>query len=496
MTPTETSTRSPEPRTPPAAGARPPAVPTAPADAPSTPVVAAPAPAPVAARLLAVQAAMLEADGFEASARALASAVARTQRLERVSVGWVERHAAVVVALAQGGAGRPARDAVARQAAAMDEALDQEAALCWPPPPTARPRVLQAHVRLARAHGAASVCTVPLVDAGRCVGMLCVERDRGRIGPDLAGELEHVAAFAAPLLALARRAERPLEALGHRFRGPLRRTSSAGRRRAALACGALALLAALGAVPVEDPVSAPVVVEGAAQRVLTAPADGHLARVHVRPGDEVRAGQVLVELDERDLALERMRWATEAEQAARQATEALGRDDRAQYAVHASRTQAARARQSLVDAQIARHVLRAPFDGRVLQGDLARSLGAPVRSGDSLMTVVPDGRHRLVLEVDERDVARVATGATGALSLAARPGLAVPLRVVRVSPAATVRDGRNVFEVEALPVAEDAALRPGFQGVARVDAGRRPLARAWLERPWQAVVQQLWAWGW
>jgi RND family efflux transporter MFP subunit len=439
---------------------------------------------------------MLEADGFEAAARALATALASTLRLDRVAVGWVERRSIVVIALSQGTAERPAREAVAAQAAAMDEALDQEAALGWPPLPTARPRVLQAHVRLARATGAASVRTVPLFDAGHCVGAIVVELDRDPADADLAAELEHVAAFAAPLLALARRADRPLAALGHRLRGPLRRATPAGLRRAALAAGGLALLAALGAVPVDDPVSAPAKVEGAAQRLLTAPADGHIARVHVRPGDTVRADQVLVELDDRDLALERLRWATEAEQAARQATEALGRDDRGQYAVQASRAQAARARQALVDAQLARHVLRAPFDGRVLEGDLVRSLGAPVRAGDALVTVVPDGRHRVVLEVDERDVGRVSGGATGTLSLAARPGHAVPLRVTRVSPAASARDGRNVFEVEALPLAEDAALRPGFHGAARVEAGRRPLARAWLERPWQAAVQQLWSWGW
>jgi RND family efflux transporter MFP subunit len=455
-----------------------------------------PSPALAARRLLVVQGAVLEADGFEAAARVLASAVSRVHLLDRVSVGWVERHAAVVLAVSQGEVGRPARDAVAPQAAAMDEALDQETALCWPPDASVRPRVILAHARLARHTGAAGVCTVPLVEAGRCVGALCVERDRGSIEPDLMAELEHVAAFAAPLLALSRRAERPFASIGHRLARPMRRLTTAGLRRAVLAAGGLALLAALGALPVDAPVSSTAKVEGAAQRVLTAPSDGHLAKVHVRPGDEVRAGQALVELDDRDLATERLRWSSEAEQASRQATEALGRDDRGQYAVHASRAQQARARQALVDARIARHAVRAPFDGRVLEGDLTRSLGAPVRAGEVLMTVAPDGRHRIVLEVDERDIARVAAGATAQVSLAARPGSPVPLRVSRVSPSAAVRDGRNVFEVEALPTAEDGLLRPGFHGVARIDAGRRPLARVLLERPWQALVQQLWSWGW
>jgi multidrug efflux pump subunit AcrA (membrane-fusion protein) len=117
------------------------------------------------------------------------------------------------------------------------------------------------------------------------------------------------------VLEVERRAARPLTTLaarvGVRLFGP--------RRRAGLAIAAAAVALLIAAVlPVDDPVSAPARVEGAEQRALSAPVDGYLSRVHVRPGDAVRADQVLVALDDRDLELERLRWRTEAEQADRE----------------------------------------------------------------------------------------------------------------------------------------------------------------------------------
>ena len=50
------------------------------------------------------------------------------------------------------------------------------------------------------------------------------------------------------------------------------------------------------------------------QRVLVAPADGFLKRVHARPGDSVQAGQTLIELAEQDLQLEKIRWQSQRAQ--------------------------------------------------------------------------------------------------------------------------------------------------------------------------------------
>ncbi|MFZ4759687.1 MAG: efflux RND transporter periplasmic adaptor subunit, partial [Burkholderiaceae bacterium] len=445
-----------------------------------------------AVRTLGCQAALTGAESLDDGLRALLMVLARQHGCTRVAFGWSRRAGARVVALSDSAGGRPAHEVAAPLATAMDEALDQEAAVAWPESNGREMRISVAQAQLARLAQVGAVCSVPLVEHGRALGALTFERAGPAFDPRRIDELTRVAAFVAPLIAQRRRAERPLKTLVERLRARL----FGPRRRAGIVVVAIGLaLAGAAIVPVPDRVSGAARVEGATQRTLTAPADGWLLRVHVRPGDAVRADQVLVELDDRELSMERLRWATEADQAERQATEALARDDRAQFAVQAARGAQAKAQRGLIDAQLERQKVRAPFDGIVLSGDLTQSLGAPVRAGDTLLAVAPAGRHRVIVDVDERDIACVASDATGELALTAHAGRKVAIVVTRISPAAVARDGATVFEVEAAPRAE-AELRPGYQGVAKFDADRRSVLAVLLERPWRALADRVWAWGW
>ena len=73
----------------------------------------------------------------------------------------------------------------------------------------------------------------------------------------------------------------------------------------------------------------------------------------------------------------------------------------------------------------------------------------------------------------------------GYSQLAAERGYPL-FHVERITPISTARDGRNYFRVEAALEGPIAALRPGMEGVAKIDAGRR--RRVWSRR--QCHAQQ------
>jgi multidrug efflux pump subunit AcrA (membrane-fusion protein) len=444
--------------------------------------------APELARVVECQAALAEAEQLDDAIAALLATLARQHSCSRVAFGWAAASGARVQALSDGVGVRLSHEVVAPIATAMDEAIDQQGAVAWPAPPAGDTPVNVAQAQLARLSQLGAVCSVPLIVRGRALGAISLERASLAFDTDELAGLQRLAALVAPIVAMHRRVERPVAAFGERLLG---RRARAGW----IAAAALVVLVLASLVPVPDRVGGAARVEGAMQRLLTAPVDGWLLRVHVRPGDAVSEGQALVELDDRELSQERLRWSTEAEQAGRQATEALAREDRAQYAVHAARAVQARAQLSMVDTQLARQRVAAPFDGLVLSGDLTQSLGAPVKAGDVLLAVAPAGRHRVIVDVDERDVARVAQAAEGVLALSAHAGGVVPIRVVRISPAAVAREGRTVFEIEAAPAA-GAELRPGYEGVAKFEAGSRRLGQVLFERPWRALADRIWALGW
>jgi multidrug resistance efflux pump len=228
--------------------------------------------------------------------------------------------------------------------------------------------------------------------------------------------------------------------------------------------------------------------EGAVQRVIAAPADGFVRSVAVRPGEAVRADDVLVQLEDQDLKLEREKWQSEIAQLDKQYREAMSKDDAAQIIVAGSKLEQARTQLALAQVQLARSALKAPFDGVLISGDLSQSIGMPVKRGQELMTVATDRTFRIVAEVDEQDIAALAVGQTAHV-LFATFSEPVPFTVSRIAPVANAVEGRNVFEVEGRRNDDAAAaeknsnsLRPGLRGVAKIDIADSHLGLVWWHR--------------
>jgi RND family efflux transporter MFP subunit len=451
-------------------------------------------PAVPAAVVLQLQAAVLSQDGLAQCGAALATELAAALRCNRVSVGWLEDGCIRVIASSH------SVDFDSRQAqfekigAAMDESVEQAATIVLPAPEGSTPSVTLAHGEVLALLGG-SVCTVPLVDAGRPVGAITIERQA--FHPSEITILEDVACLVGPVLELKRKSGRsPARVTVDALREQVSRLRSpAHPARKWVALAAVAAVAAVTFVPVSYHIGAPARLEGSVQRIVAAPTDGFLEQVNVRPGDRVRANDVIAELSLRDLQAERTKRQSELAQHENLYGAALARADRTQLVIHHARAAEAQAQLTLVEHQLQRARIRAPFDGVVIKGDLSQSLGAPVQRGEVLMTLAPDERFRVIIEVDERDIARVQPGQPGRLALAATPGETLGFRVSRVLPVAVASDGRNFFEVEA--VFDDAgnSLRPGLRGVAKISVGEHSLLWIATHRVVEWLYLALWSLG-
>jgi len=426
---------------------------------------------------------------------ALATDLAGRLGCERVGIGLLEGDAVRVQALSHS-AGFDGRAALlADLAGAMQEAVEQDGTVSVPSAAGAPVRGDRAHAALRDAHGAGAVWTVPLAAHGAALGAITCELPAGRALDERALRLtEQVAPLLGGVVALHRAAGAPATARLRRF--VERRLAPVTRRegRVALGVGA-ALLLAFGAAPATHRVTADARLEGRVQRAVVAGVEGYLVQVEARPGDAVRQGQVLAALDDRDLRVERRKWDGRREQLSREQREAMASHDRTQQSILAARIAQADAQLALLDAQLARTVLAAPFDGVVVRGDLQQRLGSPVEKGEVLFEVAPLDGYRVVLEVDERDIAFVSEGQPALLRLSALPGDALPCVVERVTPVAVAADGRNRFRAEARLEEPAGSLRPGMTGVARIDAGRRARAWVWSHETLAWLRLAAWSWG-
>ena len=136
--------------------------------------------------------------------------------------------------------------------------------------------------------------------------------------------------------------------------------------------------------------------------------------------------------------------------------------------------------------------VRAPIDGLVLQGDLERSEGAPLRMGDPLFEVGPLDRLLVEFAVDATDISLVESGASARLKLESYSGDRLETEILRVSPKSEWRSDRNVFICEAEIDYPNNALRAGLEGKGKIEGPRRPLAWIWLRNAWLAARYHLW----
>jgi biotin carboxyl carrier protein len=446
-----------------------------------------------AVQVLHLQDSFLRGPSLQEGALALCGELAAVLGCERVCLAARDEQRLQLLAMSGGADFKPQQDLTRLLTAAMQEAADQAACVVLPAPPIGPVRIVLAHAEL-QAHTGHAVASVAMVHTRQVSGALLAEW-RGRDVPSAAqlALLEGVASAVAPLLTLRQQAQLSgLQRLRAAWRQQLVSRGDPLPKIAAAAASAAAI--AMCVVPVDFRVVAPARIEGSVQRVVAAPIDGFISKSTVRPGDSVKAGDVLVEMADQDLLLEQRKWQAALTQHDNAVAAALARADRAQFVIAQGKASEAAAQLELVQHQLSRSKLVAPIDGVVIKGDLSQTLGAPVQKGDVLLTVAPAQQYRLVVEVDERDVAHIRPGQAGQLALASQPG--EPLRVVveRVTPVSVVRDGHNVFEVQARLQASSVELRPGLQGVARLDAGQASWAWIWGHRALNWLRLALWSW--
>ncbi|HEV8640690.1 MAG TPA: HlyD family efflux transporter periplasmic adaptor subunit [Methylomirabilota bacterium] len=434
---------------------------------------------------------------FHAAATAFATALATRLDCDRVSIGCLRRGRAHVRAVSHSAQFKKQTNLIRAIGAAMDEALDQQALVVYPQPKDGPARVSRAHGELARQQGGGAACSIPLAAGGRLVGALTLERpaDRPFDAPTLA-LCEGVAALAGPALEVRRRDDRWLvakaAAAGRRQLGHL-----IGPRYVALKLAVVTLVAAAAFFATargDYRVAAPSILEAGVLRAAVAPFNGYVAEARVRAGDLVRAGQVLCALDDREMKLERLRWLSQHEQLVKQYHEAMAKRAASQVNILAAQIDQAKAQLALLDAQLSRTRVLAPFNGVVVKGDLSQSLGAPVERGQVLFEMAPLDAYRVVLQVDEREVADVALGQPGRLVLSAFPDEPLPFTVEKLTPVSTPREGRNYFRVEARLASAPERLRPGMEGVGKIEIDRRLLIWIWTHQVIDWIRLALWRW--
>ena len=213
---------------------------------------------------------------------------------------------------------------------------------------------------------------------------------------------------------------------------------------------------------------------------------GLVTKVNLKSGDEVKEGQVLLQLrDSEDSAQLRQLEAAAAladvtmKRAQQQLTaQAISKADFDTAAADLKAKQAAVAQQQV---NVAKKTLRAPFDGRA--GIITINPGTYLNSGTTIVTLQQIDPVFVDFHLPQRNLGNLSVGQKIALTLDAFPGKHFEGTLSAISPKID-NDTRNV-QIEATVPNPDRTLTPGMFANVSIDVGQK---QRYLTLPQTAVV--------
>jgi len=238
--------------------------------------------------------------------------------------------------------------------------------------------------------------------------------------------------------------------------------------------------------PLAVELSLPGSVQAMSQATVRSKLSAEVRRVHVREGEQVRAGQVLVEFDAAALRVQhaervaavaaaRAQWAQSAR--TREASALLVKQDfishnafdaaDAALRAQAAAVEVAQAQLAHTELLLADAVVRAPIGGLVSRRHVQP--GEKVGADAPLLAIVDLDRIEVVAQAPVSDVAQIALGAQATVTVEGLPERAFDGRVERINPSAD--PGSRSIQVYVSLRNHGALLRAGMFARVRLSVG-------------------------
>lgn len=351
-----------------------------------------------------------------------------------------------------------------------------------------------AHIRLNNQGKQDFLCSVPLLDGEEPLGVLMFERSDSPFDKNAISHCEEAAKIISTLLLIKDR-KNSNTGFNLAVKNKLEQLFKPGHLKLKITAVTLLLLGLILAFgEAQYRVRAPALLEGSIQRAVVAPFEGYVTSSFARAGETVKAGEIIAELDDRELKLEQRRWLGQRDEFVKQYRQALADLDYVQAKIFKAQIAQADAQLAMLKDNLQRSRLASPLDGIIISGDLSRSLDAPVERGQVLFEVAPLNEYRLVLMVDEREIRELAVGQKGKLTLSSLPGQEINFEIERVATLFQEQDNRIIYRTEARLDTDVSILRPGMQGVGKVEIEQRRIGWILFHRLFDWLRFELWSW--
>jgi biotin carboxyl carrier protein len=418
---------------------------------------------------------VLETERFDQASLAFVNELCDRFGCEQVSLLWRGRIGLQLKAVSHG-------DRLDRRTelAELLEQAGQEAITQWREVtfPNDGKTVTRAHAAYADAARPGHLLSVPLVIRDRAVGAIVLERRAAGFSQSEQWALRILCdQVARPFRDLHRQSAPLWKRLPREVGRSIPRRFSVTTKEGRWFAGVLAA-AAIGAlfIPVPYRLDAAVVIRTDRMAFVGAPFDGYIESAGVTLGQTVAEGAPLFALATQELQLERVSHLADIAQSIREAEKRLAANQLVEMRIAEAQVAQTQAKLDQVEFRLRSAQVTAPIGGIVVDGEPGKNLGGAVRRGETVVKIAALSELFAELAIDERDIHRVTPGMAAEVTLIADPNTQFSMRITRIIPASTPKDGVNTFPARAERMVEVPAWwRPGMSGVAKIHAGHRPI---------------------
>ncbi len=431
---------------------------------------------------------------FIAAAMTVCNELAARYHCDRVSLGWLEKGYVRVMAMSHTDHFEKKMEAVEKLEIAMEEAMDQNADICFPAPDSGF-CISRDHEVYAKSQDVKYLSTFPIREKGKVTGLVTFERNSSPFSSiDLRQLRITIDQLTTRIIELRKRDRW----FGARIADWLRRGLSKvlGYEHTwakLLAIIAAAATAAISLIPVDYRVSSPMILRTDDITYITAPFDGYIDSVGFGPGEIVKANNALVQLDTRDLLLEEAELLAQKNRERREIEKARAAGELADMCIAQARYNQVNAKLDINQHKLSQAIIKAPYKGVIIEGDLREKSGSPIRQGDMLFKI---GRIKDIYaeaKVSESEIQNINESSKGQIALASRPQDLFDIEVELVEPSAEVTEKDNVFLVrcrfrDTIP----SWFRPGMTGISKINSEKKTILWIVTHRTIDFIRLKLW----
>ncbi len=431
---------------------------------------------------------------FTSAALSVCNELAARFECDRVSLGWQDDSILRLRAISQSDKFDARSNIVRQSEAAMEEAFDQDEILLLPLAESSN-AIVREHEEYGRQAAVKYLCSVPIRAQKSVRGVWLIERASSPFNSEEVSLLRAMADQAGPRLADLRRRDRfwlvrmwqGLKEKATSFLGP----KHTGPKLVGLTAAAMVLFLIVGRLPYS--VEAPATVRSGHVVFVTAPFDGFIDEVFYEVGDAIDLGTTLVTFDTRELLVQQAAEMANLNRYTKEVESARAKNALSDMRVAEAQVDQARAVLDRTKYHLDQSVIQAPIAGVIVEGDLRKRLGAPLRQGDILFQQARLDDLYIQIEVAENEIHEILDRSEARMLFAAQPDTAYPLTIERIQPAGLSTPSGVVFQMRATSVEEMPDWwRPGMSGTVRIYAGWRNAGWILTHKSVDWLRRQLW----